>query len=325
MKNLITILITIFLSISLEAFTLNNYGSYSFEKVNNNVYVMHGPTGRPNTLNEGYVNNVGLIVSKNGLIIIDPGGNYKVGKKILVEVEKISKKPIIAIINSDKYGKHWFANKSIVEKYPNVKIYANALMVKENREGFANYRYDVLNRLSENLNGSKEFSYPKHKIYNTREVLIDDEKFVFHIPQYSHTASDLIVEHENSQTLFLGVNLLNSCLGTFDGKSSILGNLQLLENIKHWKKFKLYVPGHGKSGNFSAAVSPFLHYLSVLKDEAQKAYDNDRQIYEIVPIVKKRLHDYKDWSGYSKKIGKHLSKVYNELIKEDLEFISAHN
>lgn len=319
MRNLTTILIILVtLSIGAHAFTLNHYGNFKFKKENGNVYVMHGPTGRPNKDNEGFINNPSLIVSKHGLIVIDPGGNYNIGKKVLTEIEKISKKPIIAIINTDKYGKHWFANKSIKEKYPNVKIYADALMIKENKEGFAEKRYNVLNKLDNNLKGTKEFSYPQYALKNNQHLTIDDEHFIIYSPKASHTDSDIIIEHVNSQTLFLGVNLLNNCLGTFDSKSSILGNIKLLENIKNGKKFKLYVPGHGNSGSLNATVKPFLNYLEVLKEEAQKAYDNDLDIFEIKPLVMKRLHAYHNWSGYQKKIGKHLTKLYSELIKKDL-------
>ncbi len=77
---------------------------------------MPGPPMEPNEENEGFMNNPAVIESEHGLIMIDPGGNYNVGKKILAEVEKVSKKPIIAIIDTHKHGDHWFANKTIAEK-----------------------------------------------------------------------------------------------------------------------------------------------------------------------------------------------------------------
>jgi len=319
MTNLITILIVLIsLTTDANAFQLNHYGNFKFKQENQNVYIMHGPTERPNKDNEGFVNNPSLIVSKHGLIVIDPGGNYNIGKKVLTEIEKISKKPIIAIINTDKYGNHWFANKSIKEKYPNVKIYAHSLMIKENKDGFAQKRYNILNKLDNNLKGTKEFSYPQYSLKDNQKLTIDNEHFIIHHPNASHTKSDIIIEHVNSQTIFLGVNLLKNCLGTFDSKSSILGNIELLENIKNGKEFKLYVPSHGESGNLNTTLMPFLNYLEILKEEAKKAYDSDLNVFEIKPQVMKRLHAYHNWNGYQKKIGKHLTKLYSELIKRDL-------
>ncbi|MCW9068085.1 MAG: MBL fold metallo-hydrolase, partial [Sulfurimonas sp.] len=145
----ITLLITMAMlfSLSLNAWTLGKLGDFKFEKVNANVWVMHGPVMMPNKENGGFMNNPALIESENGLIIVDPGGNYNVGKEILKEVEKVSKKPVIAIFNTHKHGDHWFANKNFQEKYPDVKIYALAYMIEKVKESSADLWYGILDRL----------------------------------------------------------------------------------------------------------------------------------------------------------------------------------
>ena len=59
-----------------STFSLGKYGTFKFKKVNQNVYVMHGPVVEPNKENEGFMNNPAIIESEKGLIIVDPGGNY---------------------------------------------------------------------------------------------------------------------------------------------------------------------------------------------------------------------------------------------------------
>ena len=87
----ITLLISIAITftLSLNAWTIDNLGTYQFDKVNENVWVMHGPVMMPNKLNGGFMNNPAVIESENGLIVIDPGGNYNIGVHILKEVQKI--------------------------------------------------------------------------------------------------------------------------------------------------------------------------------------------------------------------------------------------
>jgi hypothetical protein len=46
------------------------------------------------------MNNPGLVVGKNGAIIIDPGSAYGVGKNVMIAVEKITNKPIVAVFNT---------------------------------------------------------------------------------------------------------------------------------------------------------------------------------------------------------------------------------
>ena len=301
-----------------STFTLGKYGTFKFEKANENVYIMHGPVVGPNKENQGFMNNPAVIGAKNGLIVIDPGGNYNVGKKVLAEIEKISDKPIVAVFNTHKHGDHWFANKAIVEKYPNVDIYAHPNMIKVSKEGEAEVWYGILSRTTGNLDGTKEFAFPTKTLVDGQQIEIDGQKFVIQHPHDAHTDTDLVIAHMNSMTLFLGDNLMKGRLGSFDESSSIFGNIELLENIKKETNFKLYVPGHGLSGEKDKTIDPFLNYLKVLAEEGKKAYEEDLESYEIKDEVIKKLPWMNDWDAFKKNMPAHLNKVMIELGEQEL-------
>ena len=320
--TLLTSLAAIF-SLSLNAFTLGTLGDFEFEKVNSNVYVMHGPELEPNKENEGFMNNPAVIESKNGLIVIDPGGNYNVGKKILVEIEKVSNKPIIAIFNTHKHGDHWFANKNIQEKYPNVPIYALTYMIEQVKDNAAETWYGILGRLTGNLEGTKPFAFPTQGVENKQTVVVDGETFVMRHFTKGHTDTDILIEHVNSSTLFIGDNLITNRFGAFDESSSIIENIKLLEKIKNQedglKKYKLYVPGHGPSNSDAAKlIDPFLNYMKIIVAAAQKGYEDGIESYDMKPIVHEELKDYHSWDAYEGQMGKHLMKAYSEV--EMLDF-----
>jgi glyoxylase-like metal-dependent hydrolase (beta-lactamase superfamily II) len=311
--------ITLLMSISASAFTLGKLGDFVFKKSHDNVYIMHGPAQNPSVENEGFMNNPTIIEGHTGLIVIDPGGNYNVGKKILFEIEKISKKPILATINTHKHGDHWFANKALLEKYPNLKMYAHPNMIKRAKAGNAQVWYDILERLSKNLKGTdKEFPYPNQILKDGQLLVIDGEYFAIRHPKRAHTDTDILVHHINSQTLFLGDNLMKNRLGGFDESSSMMGNIKLLEDIKKEKELKLYVPGHGKSGRMNETINPFLNYVKIVVEEAGKAYNDDVETYEIKDRVIKRLDNYKYWDAFDDQMGKHLIKAYNEWEENDM-------
>jgi glyoxylase-like metal-dependent hydrolase (beta-lactamase superfamily II) len=301
-----------------EPFTLGKYGTFKFEKANDNVSIMHGPVVGPNKENQGFMNNPAVIESKNGLIVIDPGGNYNVGKKILAEIEKISKKPIIAVFNTHKHGDHWFANKAIVEKYPTVDIYAHPNMIKVSKEGEADVWYGILNRTTGNLEGTKAFAFPTKTLVDAQKIEIDGQKFVIQHPHVAHTDTDLLIAHLNSMTLFLGDNLMKGRLGSFDESSNIFGNIELLKNIKAETAFKLYVPGHGQSGKKDETIDGFLNYLKVLAKEGQKAYDEDKEAYEVKDEVKTKLSWMNNWDAFDKNMPTHLNKVMIEIGEKEL-------
>ena len=302
-----------------STFSLGKYGTFKFEKVNQNVYVMHGPVVEPNKENEGFMNNPAIIEGENGLIIVDPGGNYNVGKKVLAEIEKVSKKPIVAVFNTHKHGDHWFANKVIVEKYPDAVIYADEHMIKVAKEGEAEKWYRILDRMTEgNLDGTKAFAYPTKAIKGGDKITVDGQTFIVRHPKVAHTDTDLLIEHVNSKTLFLGDNVMKGRLGAFDESSSFLGNITLLEAVKSEKVLTLYVPGHGISGKRDETIDPYLNYLKIVKEEVAKAYEEDLQAYEVKGKVLERLKAYKDWDAIGHVLGKHMSKVYSEIEMSDM-------
>jgi len=322
MRKSIYILWIILLSLSSsDAFVLKKYGNFEFKKANANVYIMHGPAMGPNRDNEGFMNNPSIIEGETSLIIIDPGGNYNVGKKIVAEIEKVSNKPIIAVLNTHKHGDHWFANKSISQKYKDAKIYAHPKMIEEVKAGDAEVWYTILNKLTDNLNGTKEFAYPDYKLVDGQKIKIDSEEFIISHPKTAHTNTDLVIEHVGSKTLFLGDNLMKNRFGNFEVSSSIIGNIKYLQSLKNGKKFKLYVPGHGPSGQINETIDPFLNYLEIISNEAKIAFDDGVEAYEIKPRVITQLKEYQQWDGFENQVGKHIIKAYSEWEEKEMELI----
>lgn len=310
-------------SLSLNAFSLGKLGEFKFEKMDNgNVWIMHGPPMNPSVENEGFMNNPSFVEGKTGLIVIDPGGNYKVGKKILAEIEKVSDKPIIAMFISHKHGDHWFAAKAVKEKYPDVKSYAYTKMISVAKAEAADIWYDILQRLSKNLQGTKPFPFPTIAVQGGEEIVIDGETFVMFHPERAHTDTDLLVAHKGSKTLWLGDNLMKSRLGGMDGSSSVHGNIELLENIMAQKdgyeKYDRYVPGHGASGKMHETMDPFLNYFKTVLKYAKVAYENEQESYEIKPEVMDAMPEYHEWDEFEAQMGKHLMKAIEEVEARDM-------
>ncbi len=110
-------------------------------------------------------------------------------------------------------------------------------MIKEVKAGEADKWYGILDRLSRNLKGTKPYSFPNIELKDGQKLDIDGEIFLVHHPKRAHTDTDLLIEHENSESLFLGDNVMVNRLGGFDESSSILGNIGLLDGIMKSGKY----------------------------------------------------------------------------------------
>jgi len=111
MKKL-TLLCALAFSSLTHAWTIDGLGDYKFEPLNQQAYIMHGPLGEPNPQNYGFMNNPGMIIGADGVIVIDPGGTYQVGLNVIEEIKKLTNKPIVAAFNTHVHGDHWLGNQS---------------------------------------------------------------------------------------------------------------------------------------------------------------------------------------------------------------------
>lgn len=291
---------------------------YKFEKIADNVYVMHGPLEIPNPENRGFMNNPGLIVGASGAIIVDPGSSYEIGKDVLAAAEKITDKPIVAVFNTHVHGDHWLGNQAIDERYPNIKIYAHARMIKQAKSGTSNKWLGIMSNLTKGASDGTIVVYPTDSTTHLQIIKAGGETFRIHhdINGAAHTNTDIMVEHIKSKTLFLGDNSLVHRQGGFDDTSDMHGNIAVLQyaidlGLDH------YVPGHGPTGDANSAVKPFLNYLKIIQEEVKKGYAEDLDGYEIKPAVNKKLADYHNWNGYKSNIGRHVGKMFQEIENLD--------
>jgi glyoxylase-like metal-dependent hydrolase (beta-lactamase superfamily II) len=286
-------------------------GEFSFEPVNDQVYVMHGPLENPNVENHGFMNNPAFIIDDSGIIMIDPGSSLQVGEQVLAEVRKISKKPVIAVFNTHIHGDHFLANHAIRNQYPDVAIYGHREMIKQvETEGLS--WIDLMSSLTSGLSDGTALVGPTRALDDGMDITIGRQQFRFHSRLPSHTNTDLVIEHLNSKTVFLGDNGFNQRMGRFDSSASIIGNINVLEALLN-QDIEWFVPGHGMSGNKSDVLMPWLNYLYTLRDVVEAGIEEGLEAYEIKQESSSAFNDYESWAGFESNFGKHLNQMYLEI------------
>ena len=318
MKKL-TLLFAFTLASIAQAWTIDGLGDYQFDKLSKSSYVIHGPLDEPSVQNHGFMNNPGMIIGADGVIVIDPGGTYQIGQNVIKEIKKFTDKPIVAAFNTHVHGDHWLGNQAIMEQYPNAKIYAHPQMIVQAKDGEGERWVSLMDSSTEGLSNGTIAVYPTNATTDQQIIQVGGETFKIHndITGVAHTNTDIMIEHVGSKTLFLGDNDLVNRFGRFDGTSNMHGNIKALQyaidlGLNH------YVPGHGPSGNADEAVVPFLTYLKIIKEETAKGYEEDLADYEIKPFADKRLADYRDWHGYDAQLGKNINKMLLEIEALDI-------
>ncbi len=311
MKILQSTIISLCFVSQAQAWEIPTIGNFQFDTVAQDVHVMHGPNEEPSAANQGFMNNPAIVESENGVILIDPGSSYHVGKQVIAEIRKVTDKPIITVFNTHIHGDHWLGNHAISEAFPDATIYAHPKMIARAADQGLNW-LDIMSRLTEGLSSDTKLVIPTRALVNADTIDIDGLSFRIHTALPTHTNTDIMIEHVNSKTVFLGDNCFRDRFGQFDDSSSISGNIKALQQMLDLGA-RQFVPGHGESGSAIEVVEPYLTYLQTLEEVVSRGFEEDLQGYEIKQENISRFDQYQNWGGFSTYVGKHIDKMYLEV------------
>ncbi len=293
----------------------NHYSEqFMIELVTDNLYVIHGLNEDPNPTNRGFINNPGFVIANSGVIVIDPGSSQEIGEIVLKRISKITSLPVIAIFNTHEHGDHWLANQAIINKYPNIPVYAHADMIKSINDGTGKHWLNLMRRLTEHSLLSTSVYTPTHEVKNNDEIVFDNLTFRIHHYGLSHTHNDIMIEVVELSTIFLGDNVLNKRMPFLDD-GDILGNISAINEVLKLES-QYYIPGHGPSG-LNAIPKDYLEYLTQLYESVNHYYHEDMSDFEMKEPIKVSMTKFSNWLGFEKELGRHISLVYLQIERDD--------
>ncbi len=303
---------------SLFCFTIQPV--YAFEwpniqpkKIGQHTYVIeHGPHDEDPKVSHGFHNNPGFIITDAGVVVIDTGSSYEIGKMILRKIASVTPKPITHIFTTHFHGDHWFANQALVEAYPNVRTIAHPKLISLLKNGEDKFWLDVFSkRLGDDFVGTKAVipnTPAENKKYN-----IGGLTFQVMLFQKAHTATDLMVNVVEEGVLFTG-DIINNEHFSFMGHGNFKGAYDATQ-IALSMKPRYVVVGHGRSGKINL-IKEFADIYQKLRIEVGKYFEQGLMDYEMKPKVVIEFDKYKNWSGFNMRIGSYVNQVNAELENE---------
>lgn len=305
------LIIALLLSSSWQVFSHSKIvEAYPVSEITPRVFVLHGPKGLPSVANKGFMNNPAFIIGDKGVIVVDPGSSVYIGRMLIKAIQKRSNLPVTHIFNTHVHGDHWLANHAFVDKWPGVTIYGHPNKIAMAHDGEAESWLATMDTLTEGLTkGTK--AYPANSKSNDGDVYkIHGLTFKIHAPDNAHSKTDIMVELVEDSVVFLGDNVFYQRIGRLDD-GTFKGNIEacnvaLAINATH------YVPGHGPTGG-SIVVESYKRFLETIFNLTAKHYEDDKEDYEIKPLIDKQLTEFKNWDGYDGALGKMISLAILEI------------
>jgi glyoxylase-like metal-dependent hydrolase (beta-lactamase superfamily II) len=286
---------------------------YPAEKVAQGVYVIHGPLGVPSVKNQGFMNNPGFVIGDQGVIVIDPGSSVQTGEMLLRQISKFSDLPVVAVFNTHIHGDHWLANQAIRDAYPDVAIYGHEEMRRLVVKGEGKAFLAALMRMTDGAVAGTIEMPPDHSAAHGDQMRFGSIGLRIHYEAKAHSHSDIMIELPQQKVIFLGDNVMSNRLGQMDN-ATFTGNIAAIERALKTGA-KVFVPGHGKTGGREVPET-YLNYLTTLKSEVAKYYEEGLSDFEMNPIIIKSLSGFHDWVGFQRNVGRHISLAYLEVEAE---------
>jgi glyoxylase-like metal-dependent hydrolase (beta-lactamase superfamily II) len=290
---------------------------YPVKQITDKIQVMFGPLDLPDSNNRGFRNNVIIVSTSKGIVLMDPGGSAWSGEMVARKVKSMFGAPVLAVFNSHAHGDHWLGNEGIKRHFPDAVIYGHPKM-KARLEGNDGITWlETINRLTDNLADGKQVIAPDRIVNHGDVITVGDTEFrVIHTGS-AHTDNDIMIEIVGEDALFTGDVVRDRFIGMMEDDSSSKGNIDAVDKIVALN-FKHYIPGHGSEGGVEKPLS-YRAYLNSLRNMVHELFDEGIESYEMKTRIIEALNDYRDWKGFDLRLGAHISRAYLEVEQEEFE------
>lgn len=282
---------------------------FPLTKLTERVYVVHGPNEIPNKNNQGFMNNPGFVLVRNGVVVIDPGSSTQVGDMLLNKIATVTKDPVIAVFNTHIHGDHWLGNDAIHRAYPKAVIYAHPKMMEKTKSEGENW-INLMNKLTDGGTKGTKSVPPNLGVENDETLTLAGLHFHIYHTGVAHTDGDIMVEVVEEKVMFMGDNAVVERAARLDD-GNFLGNIEACE-VALRTDAKHFVPGHGKS-NGREVVTAYRDWLKALYGSVKKYYAKGMSDFDMKEKVVADLTPYRKWATFDGEIGKLISLAWLQI------------
>jgi glyoxylase-like metal-dependent hydrolase (beta-lactamase superfamily II) len=293
---------------------VNSQTRDSLIKVTDGVYII-----------TGHVCNISIVVTSNGVLVVDAGNDTSAGVRIKEYVSSITNQPIKNVVLTHY---HWDHSTGLVSLPTNIPIYAQTNTKTDliNRQtetarelktllktvdSLKNIKTDSLyfaklNRLNELKN--TKYVFPNQLVDNEKQIVMGNDTIMLIYPGKAHTNGDLVVWLKTRNIMIMGDLLFTHSNPYIDP----LGNAENWANeLRKFALLKLpyYIPGHLKVANANDLVL-LANYLDDLRSAVLELKKQGKTLEEIKNLVKLPAYDDFEFMFFRKE---NIEAVYGQL------------
>lgn len=246
------------------------------QKIADGDYVHFGLVALPTPDNAGDIANIGIVIGRDSVALVDTGGSVSVGQRLIMAVRTITHKPVRYVINTHEHPDHIFGNAAMPSS---VTFVGHHNLPQELAERGAFYLRSYREQLGEAAIAAVKIIPPTLLVDTEATLDLGDRRLrLIAWSPAAHTNCDLTVLDATTSVLFAGDLVFLQHIPVVDG--SLTGWLSVLSRLAMLPA-KVVVPGHGRLvAPWPQALDDERRYLTAV------AQDTRREIAAGTPVAR---------------------------------------
>ncbi len=280
------------------------------QPVTQDVYALVGETEQRSKTN--FANNAtfGVIVTTDGIVLIDPGGSWKGAKQIHDTIKTISNQPIKFVINTGGQDHRWLGNDYWHKQ--GAKIIASEAAIEDQKERTSQQLSALQNFLGSMLDGT-EPRYGDIRFEDRYSFTFGGLDIVIEHPAHAHTPGDSFVWVKQKNSLFSGdIIYIDRILGV-GSQSNSKEWLSAFERIEAINP-EYIIPGHGPVTDLATAKKQTYDYLVNIRQKIRAHLDEGGDMINAPKVDQSSFATLKQFMSLA---GRNAQQVFSEMEWED--------
>ena len=298
MKFLTTLVALLLLALPANAFEV--------QKVSEGVYALVGEMTQRSPTNLANNSTHGVIITDDGVVLVDPGGSFKGAARIDEEIKKLTDKPVKFVINSGGQDHRWLGNGYWKSK--GAQIIASQQAVDDHKDRGSFFMTMLDNLIGKELDGT-EFVYADITFDEQYTFELGGQKIEITHAGQAHTPGDSFIWLPQKQIVFTGdIVYTERILGI--GSQSHSGSwIEVFEEMAKLNAVHV-VPGHGHATTMAKAKADTLDYLVNLREKMAAYMEEDGEIINSVNVDQTAFSYLKEFDSLAKR---NAQQVFSEM------------
>jgi len=277
------------------------------QQVDERIYALVGPYGDRTPENLGNNSTSGVILTDDGVVLIDPGASYKGAEAIHRMIQRVTDQPVKLVINTGGQDHRWLGNDYF--KRLGAHIIASQAAVDDQRERSQDQLIRLDARIGEEVLAGTEPLHAEQAFED--ELRIEHGGVVFELMMVgpAHTPGDTLVWLPQQRVAFSGdVVYIGRMVGVIPVSSSA-NWLQAFDRLAALQP-KVIVPGHGGPVDLAVAKADTRDYLAFLRGAVASLMDEGGDITQVGRIDQS---DFSYLHSFELLKGRNAQQVFQQM------------